>query len=86
MNTLSDKSGSKYKDLQDISLYYLSYLEEEAANTESLSELVTLKSKLRDQGCLSTSFNHTSILGLMHQSTSSSIGVGRKRQNTTSIE
>ena len=80
MNELTQKGeqeSQKFKDLVDIGLYFINYLEEEALNTESLQELATMKSKLKDQGCLSNSFNHTSILGMIHNEQLG--GVGRKR-------
>jgi len=76
-----DREGKQFQDLQDLCHYYINFLEEEAVNPEDLAELTQLKNMLRETGCLA-SFNGVSCL------TTSAVlgGVGKKRQNTTSVE
>jgi hypothetical protein len=53
LQSIEDKNSAKFKDLLDLSQYYVNYLEEEAQNIDALIELNKLKNTLRDRGCLS---------------------------------
>jgi hypothetical protein len=43
--------------LQDLSLYYIAYLEEEAQDAYSIKEYKEVKKRLEDKGLLKNSFN-----------------------------
>jgi hypothetical protein len=43
--------------LQDLSLYYVAYLEEEAQDSLSVKEYKEVKKRLEDKGLLNNSFN-----------------------------
>ena len=68
LKSISDPSSAKFKDLQDMCLYYLNYLEESAVNTEALIDLSNIKTSLMDQGCLSEKLTGSSaISGLIEK-------------------
>ncbi len=50
-------NAKKYADLQDLSLYYLAYLEEEAQDAFSVKEYKEVKKRLEDKGLLKNTFN-----------------------------
>lgn len=66
LESASDRGSQKFKDLRDLCLYYVNYLEEEATTTEALLEVTRLKNQYRDKGILSDSFNGSSVLGFFN--------------------
>ena len=62
----SEASAIKFQDLQDLSLYYIAYLEEEAQDAYSIKEYKEVKKRLEDKGLLKNSFNSQSILGRLN--------------------
>ena len=62
----SEASAFKFQDLQDLSLYYIAYLEEEAQDAYSIKEYKEVKKRLEDKGLLKNSFNSQSILGRLN--------------------
>lgn len=96
MEDFQKTDQDKFEDLQDICHYYLAYLEEESeaagANVNSLKEIKAVKAKMEEKGFLAPKFNSKSILARVSGSQDPSAdsqrlgGVGRKRQNTESIQ
>ena len=73
-----DKTNEQFNDLQDICVYYLQFLEEEAQDSDQLQELARLRHSLQEQGFLNsgrTIFSHFNM----------DAGVGRKRHATSSV-
>ena len=57
-------SESKLQDLQDVCLYYVSFMEEEALSVIELRELRETRRRLRDKGYLNSS-NSGSVLAIL---------------------
>ena len=59
-------NSQKFEDMQDLCLYYIAYLEEEAQDSLSVKEYKEVKKRLEDKGLLKNTFNSQSILGRLN--------------------
>ena len=78
-----DQSEDKLQDLQDVCLYYVSFMEEEALSITELKELRETRRRLQEKGYLNSTNSSSVLARVQNQLENASQerlgGVGRKR-------
>ena len=75
LQTLPQSEKEKISELQDVCLYYVSYLDEEACDAETLKEAKQTRQRLQEKGFLKPEFSNTTLAKFNGQLG----GLGRKR-------
>jgi hypothetical protein len=78
LQTLPAAEQDKIKELKDVCVYYIAYLEEEAGDGEQLREAKQTKQRLQEKGYLSESSTLSKLQNQLG-------GLGRKRPATEGV-